>query len=362
MIREVLTSSKTPQVQRLLKRFVQSVKNRTLRTEQLKLVFLHFRETGATGEFWEWGSSVAHCGRDQGLLWEASVAFWATDRFYKNLDPRDAKIGPLPQDIIYEVQSYIERTPEWELSDLLDDIFPVGISKAEILAIIEHYYTRGKYSRRNRVNSIFFHLYGSGSDGKAGIDPVDVAMIKRLVIRVRDNSLGDLSIPLRRYTEALSYELMESGISKLAFSGADELFLQLHFLAALHNIIIDVDRDHFRKVSGFPFGDVQPMAFVSAFEKNLTISVGYFEIEDGFVEPAEIESQFSIFKNCRYFYPILVSDLPSDEFIIESDQNIRYSLHNYPIEVRKRGERSAIVALERNRCRYAPSRSRLGEK
>lgn len=344
----------TPQRRYIVSQFVGAVRDRKLSSTDLQFILVHFRETEASFEFWEWGSAVAHVRRNQGWLWESAVAIWATHVYYSNLDYLNIQIDPLPIDIFHTVRHYLENTSESNLRAEFDDLFTSGAPRTELLATLDHLYAVPKKNQRER--KAFYHLMSKG-----GITDEDRAMIRRIIVAVEDYALSIPPSPLSDVINALEEGLRRQGALTGSFSSADRDYLQLHCLVAFHDTLVDIRSDAFKQLTGVEMGDVQPMAFVSCFEDVVTLDLGFFKIEDGHIEPASILSPMRNLAGGRierYYYPFLASELPVRDFMLECDNNIRLSLYNHPLRVVPHENRHVIIAEERNSTRYPTTRTR----
>ncbi len=344
-------STPTPQRRFLLSQFDVACKRRTLRTAELMLVLIHLRESGAHEEYWEWGSAVAHVRRNQGWVWRAGVSIWATHMFYSRLNPSNIQISPIPIDIYNAIRSYIGGIPDWQLSRDFLDVFPSGTTKSEIFALLEHLYYIPKKQSKPRERVAFAHLYS-----KAGIEPSDRYFLEHLILYVREYSLSTPPSPMDDLVDILEHSLMSLRIKKRKYTNNDRIYLKLHLLVAFHNTLFDICPDAFKQLTGSEIGEVQPMLFVSSMENDLTLDIGFFELEKGkYLEPRNLESPNRLEK---FYYPIVSSGLPAADYLLESDDNIRVCLYNHPLFVKFYRKWPRIYAEERKTARFAPTATR----
>jgi hypothetical protein len=353
----------TPQRQYLIRRFASFVRSRSLRSADVQAIFVHFRETENDETFKEWGSSVAHVRRDQGLVWKSAAAIWATHTYYSNLNPEEVSINALPSDIFFTIRQHLEHLSDFEIRTEFRDIFPSGISRAELLATLDHMYCVSAFEAgrkgRPHVRDAFFHLYQ-----KSGIDPRDRAWITRLVIDLEDAAINVPPMQLSEIVCALEQAVRRNCPELPAFTIAERKFLQLHCLVAFHDTVLELKQSALKEITGIDSSAVQPMLFVSSFEQNLTLDLGFFILEDGkYIEPEALRSPI---KNLvggrieRYYYPLLESNLPATDYLHELDENIRLTLYNHPLDVIRHKGKHVIIAEERALTRYPTSKTREG--
>lgn len=147
----------------------------TLRTSDLQLSLLHFREAKLGGTWLrESASSIAHVKRDQGILRTWGLRVWATHLYYENLKRNDLDVSILPLDIFDTIRWLIEDRAEWQLQEELDDIYPCGVTKEELLATLGHLY-RDKPEKGGEA--AFVQLVSRG-----GNPAEDITLVRRLVL------------------------------------------------------------------------------------------------------------------------------------------------------------------------------------
>lgn len=331
----------TPQRRHLLREFVENVRERSLSSTHLQFVLIHFRETEKDSDFREWGSSVAHVRRNQGTLWEAAIAVWTTHIYYSNLDSENLRIDPLPLDIYNTLRNYLDVSPE---RDLFENF---GAPRAELIATIDYLYTVPKKSKGEK--DVFAHL-----TFKEGIEPEDLLMIRKIIIAVEDYALNIPPLSLLSVITAIEKALQKQNILEGSFSKDEREYLQLHALVSFHNTLVEMQFEKIKDLTGAEVKDVQPMAFVNTMGDFLSLDLGFFEFEGKRIEPAAILDKKPIFGNRleRFACPFLQSDLPTTQFMVEHDENVRFSLQNHPLRVVEYREGHVMVAEERESTPY----------
>src|SRR6202022_3001345 len=105
----------------------------------------------------------------------------------------------------------------------------------------------------------------------------------------------------------------------------------------------------------------EAMLSVSAMESTLGLDIAFYYLKDGkYLDQADL---YSPDKSERFRWPILTTNLDAETFLLESDLNIRCCLFNHPLEVRKEKDGGhVIVALERDRAEFRPTRWRSGPR
>ena len=354
----IFPNNLTPQRQFILLQFAEALKNRSLTSNDLQFILIHFREFEGGNIFKEWGSSIAHIRRNQGWLWESAISIWATHIYYTYLDHEHIRIDPLPSHIFSMAKKYLEDASEFELRCELGDLFPSGFSRDELLATISHLYSDRTRAGYTDIKNTFYHLTLKG-----GIPDEDREMIRRIILAVEEYALSKPPISLLDIVDAIEDGLLNQKALNHKLSDADKRYLQLHCLVAFHDILIDIRPEAIKQLTGVEMGDVQPMAFVSCFEDEITLDIGFFELDSGFIEPTSIRSNERNLAGSRierFYYPLLKSDLSASEFVLESDENIRLSLYNHPIRVVPHKGEHVIIAENRESTRFPTTNSRFG--
>jgi len=163
----------TSQRRHLLRQTRERIRRSSLRTADLQLALLHFREVKLGDWLCESASSIAHATRNQGIFWSWGLNVWATHVFYEFLDKERLDVSMLPLDVFNTVRNVIERRQEWQLEGELSDLYPHGVSKRELLATLDHLYT----PRRERGSDpVFAQLVSSGGNAEE-----DIRLVARLV-------------------------------------------------------------------------------------------------------------------------------------------------------------------------------------
>lgn len=332
-----------------MKEFVRTVRNRTLHTSSLQLMFLQLREILKSGEFWELGSSVAHARRDQGHFWKEAISIWATNQYYENLDPRDVRIDQLPLDIFLAISKLVKNLDEKQLSDLLRNVFPHGITKREVFQTLHYLYAEPKKKGKLREKEAFVYLI----DPK-GVSLEDKRLVANLVVEARSIALNLGPVSIAESISDMEQHLAEFGVLEEPFTDADREFLQLHWLVANHCTIIDIKPGAFKKVTGRELGPIQPMLFVSCMEDEISLDLGFFEDDGGVMEPMFLEKYDYPFEHVKACYrPVYISSLNADHFVRETDKETRLTLYNHPIRVMKSKGRHYIVVGDRHRAQFS---------
>jgi len=163
----------TPQRKWLLSQTRERIARQALHNADLQLCLLHFRELKLSPWLFETGSSIAHARRDQGILWSWALNVWATHLYYQSLSTREFDAGVLPLDVFETICELIETREEWQLANDLSDIYPNGVSRAELIATLRHLYVKRR--ERGRI-SAFVQLVS-----RKGTPDDDLRFVERLV-------------------------------------------------------------------------------------------------------------------------------------------------------------------------------------
>jgi hypothetical protein len=338
----------TPQKKRLLQRTLQSIYSQTLETSDLQLSLLYFRELKIDDEFWEWGSAIAHGKRNQGLLWSWALNVWTTHLYYKNLSEDSLNVQALPYDVYKTILFLIDNTAEWQLAQDLRDIYPNGITKDDLLATIEHLYSR---SRKSKETFVFL-------TSEKGNFEEDLQLMRYLVSYCEEMALQIPPARMDDLVDALETGFTRIDLSRRSFSRADRIYLQLHLLVSFHNLLFDLNCEFFKKLTGFDAPEVETMLSVSAMDDTLGLDVAFYQRQDGrYLEQANVRSPDRLE---RFRTPLITTDLEEKRYLLESDPNIRGCLFNHPLEVRRHRGNPVIVALNRKSARFKPTRFRAG--
>ncbi len=328
----------TPQRRFLLTQTRERISRRTLRTSDLQLSLLHFREAKLGGWLYESGSGIAHARRNQGILWSWALNVWGTHLYYQNLDRHELKVSVLPLDVFNTVQGLIERREQWQLEDELSHIYPTGISKTELLgepAFVELVSKKGNFAE-------------------------DIRLVKFLVLYCEDMALAIPPTPIDEIIDEIDLAFRELKITDQSLSVDERIYLQLHLLVSFHNSLIDVRSDVFRAITNEEPPNHEAMLSVSAMETTLGLDIAFYYLKDGkYLDQADL---YSPDRTERFRFPLVATPLDAETFLLESDLNIRCCLFNHPLEVRKTKDGHAIVALERHRAEFTPTRSRSGPR
>lgn len=345
----------SPQRRRLLQRFVQQVRTRKLRTEDLMLVLVMLRELTSDDALFEWGSAIAHGTRDQGETWQMTVELWATQIYYRSMSADDIKLTPLPVPVFETIKSYVNYLTQRQI-DLLFENDILGISKQDIVATLDHLYSRGKRrGRRSDPGQAFYFLVSP-----RGIPDEDRLMLGLLIRRTVEYALNEPPIDLAAVVEAMARGLKRLGLVKRTFGDRDTEYLLLHLLCAFHGTLISIDAKNFAELTGNKRGDVQPMLFVSSMSNQLTLALGFFEHHKtlGYESVDLVDSSGHV----KMFHDVAITHLNSDSRIFESTADIRLCLFRHPIEVVRWRGKFGLIAHERENSPFAIYRSRWTPK
>lgn len=345
----------TPQRKHLLAQTRARIHRETLRTSDLQLCLLFFREIKLDDWFWESGSAIAHARRDQGLFWSWALNVWTTHLYYQHLDRNDVNVRILPADVFRTISRHIEKRQEWQLAEELRDIFPSGTTRLELLSTLEHMYSPRLVKGKLPKEDTFLHLVS-----ERGNEDSDLRMIRRLILQCEEQALNILPVTMDEIVDAIDLAFKRLKISGSTFTQRERVYLKLHLLVSFHNLLFDVHSKTFKDVTGIDAPKHEAMLSVSAMESTLTLDISFCYLEKGkFIEEADLHTTDRM---GRLRYPLLDSQLPEKEYLLESDQNIRACLYNHPLEVRHYDGSPIIVALERQSARYTPTRSRRSQE
>lgn len=337
----------TPQQRYELSQFVRSVKTRQLRTNDVRYILVLLREAIYDEDFKEWGSAVAHNSRDRGWLFQNAISIWATHHFYEKLDRNEVPLTPLPSDIVQTIVSHLEGLSPCEIFRKYGHILPEGTTSGELIATINHLYSRPESYRTRRGGKTppreaeaFYHLVSEG-----GIEPSDKRLLRHMILELEDRALSIPPRPLSEIVATIENSLAQLSIADESLLPEDKAYLQLHLLVAFHSQVIRICPRAFQDITGTALGIDQIVVFVSSMENVLTLDVGFFEPDSilGY-QPAYIRHPYSIFRSERCYYPLVASDLSAVDCLAESDENARVSLYQYALKVARREGRYQIVA------------------
>jgi hypothetical protein len=80
-------------------------------------------------------------------LWSWAPNVWTTHLYYENLSEDSLNVQALPYDVYKTILFLIDNTAEWQLAHDLRDIYPNGITKDDLLATLEHLYSRPRKAK-----------------------------------------------------------------------------------------------------------------------------------------------------------------------------------------------------------------------
>ena len=341
----------TPQRSYLLRQTRERISRCSLRTADLQLALLHFREMKLGDWLFESASSIAHATRNQGVFWSWGLNVWATHVFYEFLDKERMDVSTLPLDVFNSIREVIDRRPEWQLEEELSDLYPLGISKAEVLATLDYLYTR---KRERRSEPVFVQLASKGGNADE-----DLRLVVRLVRYCEPFALQIPPAPIEPIVDDVDSAFGRLLPDHRAFRRSERVYLQLHLLVCFHNTLLEIRNDVFKALTRSDAPARQAMLSVSAMDDNLALDIAfYYRDSRGHLEQEDLRSpdRFE-----RFRAPLVGTELPENRYLLESDLNIRCCLYNHPLEVRNRAGKPMIVALERSNAMYRPTRPRVGE-
>ena len=343
----------TPQRRHLLQQTYERIGRRSLRTSDLQLTLLHFREAKLQGWVWECASSIAHVMRDQGIFWAWGLSTWATNLYYQRLDRQNIDVSLLPMDVFTTVRHLIEAREEWQLCDELSHIYPAGVSKVELLATLDHLY-REKPEKGGEP--AFVQLNSRGGHFRE-----DMHLMRFLVSYCEQMALSIRGMPIDPIVDAIEEAFRFLAIARRRFTPTERTYLELHILVSLHNVLLNIRRDVFKSIAHEEPPSRQAMLSVSAMDSTLTVDVGFYFWEGTHLEQ---DNLFSPDRFERFRCPLIQTSLDEETFLLESDMNIRCCLFNHPLEVRKHPteEHYVIVALERQSAGFRTTKSRRGPR
>lgn len=328
-----------PQQRYEFETFVRQMKSRHMKTNDLRYVLVLLREITREIEFVEWGSAIAHVKRNQGWLFQNAISIWATHVFYESLNSQNVRLSPLPADIIDAIISHLEDLSSREIYNLYGHLVSQGTTANEIIATINHLYSRPRFRRKRREIEAFYHFVC-----EAGIDESDEFLLKYLVRHIEDKALSIGPRPLSEIVMSIEQAICLLGVEDCSLNQDDKDFLQLHLLVALHGQVIDINPREFQCLTGHPLGVHKTILFISSVEDVLTLDVGFFEQDEyGAFQPAPIRRSHSIFRVERFSYPVISSNLSPEVCLAETDENVRYSLHDHSVKVVKKNGRFQIA-------------------
>jgi hypothetical protein len=340
---ELFRHGLTPQREHLVRNTRQGIRDQTLLTSDLLVFLLHLREIHFDPAFSEWGSSVAHIRRNRGALWKRAVDIWATHIYFAgNWD--DLPLDKLPVHLFEMFFWVLDYLSDWQIEEDFGIYFPGGLKREEAKETLRHLYGVPKQGRISDERSGFVLLVN-----KETSDPRDLAFVRQLIRLCDFDALNMTPVSMVDYVELFQRALRQLGIGAWRLDADEQLYLQLHFLACLHNTIIDLDYNLLGSVPGKESEKYTAMVSASAMGKNLSLDVAfYYYNERGHLDQVDLESGDERFPNLTY--PVITTDLPEGEYLLESDENVAACLYNHPVEVILHRGQPRLIAMERNRC------------
>jgi hypothetical protein len=320
----------------------------------LQLSLLHFREAKLGGWLYESASGIAHARRNQGILWSWALNIWATHLYYEHIEKHDLDISRLPLDVFNTIYGLIERREQWQLDEEVSPyIFPSPVPKSELLQTLRDLYVTEKPEKG--WEPAFVTLAWRQANFEE-----DIKLVRWLVLYCEDMALSIPPTPIDEIVDEVNRGFRELKISDQNFTEDEKIYLQLHLLVSFHNALIDVRSDVFKAITHEEPPNHEAMLSVSAMESTLGLDIAFYYLREGkYLDQADL---YSPDKSERYRWPLVATALDPDAFLLESDLNIRCCLFNHPLEVRKADHGHVIVALERHRAEFTPTRSRSGPR
>jgi hypothetical protein len=350
----------TPQRDSLVRKVRAGIRDRTLNTSDLTLLILHLREIRFHPAFAEWGNSVAHVRRTRGVLWNQAVGIWATHLFFLGSRPSEISLKRLPLSVYETLFLAIDFLAEWQLQEDFRDIFPAGITRDDAKRTLAHLYGRPTLARSNAAipdpRAGFVFLFN-----ERGCDPRDLAFVRRLIDFCAPDALNIPPQPMLTFVELFERALRRFGVPKWRLDEGERIYLQLHFLVCLHNTIIGIDYDALSSLLDQPSSKYTAMLAASAMRKNLSLDIAfYFRKPNGCLDQVDLHSGDERFSNLTY--PVIITDLPEREYLLENDDNIIASLVNHPLEVIMYRRRPRLIALDRGNAEFPPTPNRAASR
>jgi hypothetical protein len=348
----------TPQRDYLVRKVRRGIEERTLNNSDLMMLVLHLREMRFDPAFSDWGNSVAHVRRSKGAVWKQTANIWATHLFFINSDDEQISLRRLPVPIYETLMWVIDFLSDWQLKTDFDDLFPGGITRAEAKSTLEHLYSAPSSPMEEKSNPAsdprvgFVFLVN-----ERGCDPRDLVFVRRLIEFCDVDALNVPPKPMLFYVDIFERALRRLGIPRWRLDDGERTYLQLHFLSCLHNTIIAIDYDALGSLLGKPTSGFTAILAASAMQHTLSLDIGfYYRKPNGCLDQVDLQSGDERFPNLTY--PVIVTDLPEQEYLLENDTNIIASLVNHPLDVVMYNRRPRLIALDRGNSEFPPTRNR----
>src|SRR5207244_993009 len=124
--------------------------------------------------------------------------------------------------------------------DELDDIFPYGVTKPELLATLRFMYQE---KSEKGGNPAFVQLVS-----KRGNAEEDIRLVRRLVLYCEPMALAVGPTPIDEIVDAID-EGFRQTVTKQCFTKEERDYVQLHLLVSLHNVLLDIRSDVFKAIT-----------------------------------------------------------------------------------------------------------------
>lgn len=346
----------TPQRDYLVRKVRAAILDRTLNTSDLTLLILHLREIRFHQAFAEWGHSVAHVRRTRGALWNQAIGIWATHLFFLGSQSSEISLKRLPLSVYETLFLAIDFLGDWQLLEDFRDIFPAGITRDDAKRTLAHLYGRPTLTKNPadvadpRAGFVFLF-------NERGCDPKDLAFVRRLIEFCAPEALNIPPQPMLTFVELFERAFRRFGVPKWRLDEGERIYLQLHFLVCLHNTIIAIDYDALASLLDQPSSKYTAILAASAMRTNLSLDIAfYFRKPNGCLDQVDLHSGDERFPNLTY--PVIMTDLPETEYLLENDDNIIASLVNHPLDVIMYRRRPRLIALDRGNAEFPPTPNR----
>ena len=351
---ELFPHNLTPVREHLFRKVRKAIRDQTLQTSDLMLLLLHLREIKLHEDFFEWGSSVAHSRRNRGTIWQDAVDIWATHAYFAQHKSKPPPLKRLPVWLFNSFFLLIDHHSEWQLEKDFGDLFSGKADREELKATLRHLYAPPKQKRDATERGSFVFLVHETANS-----PDDLRFVRRLIKFCDSNALNVPPRPMSEFVSIFESALQKLRVTPWRLTPVERRYLQLHLLVCMHNTIVEVDYDLIASVLERPSRAYTAMLSVSAMYDHLTLDIAfYYRDVKGNLEQVDLESSDERFPTLTY--PVIATDLPEKSFLLESDENIRACLFNHPLEITMHREKPRLIALERHRCPFPPTKNRAG--
>jgi len=277
---------------------------------------------------------------------------WATHLYYQNLKKHDLDVSVLPMDVFNTIGRLIEEREQWQLDDELSPyIYLSPVPKTELLQTLSDLYVE---KPEKGGQPAFVQLAWKGANSEE-----DIKLVRWLVLYCEEMALAIPPTPIDEIVDEINRAFRELKLTDQNFTEDERIYLQLHLLVSFHNSLIDVRSDVFKAITHEEPPNREAMLAVSAMENTLGLDIAFYFMRDGkYLDQADLYSPDG---SERFRRPLVATALDPEVFLLESDLNIRCCLFNRPLQVQKHKDGShVIVALERHRAEFRPTRWRSG--